>query len=76
MGIKNFFLLVVMLVMAAGNSFALSGLDNDEEVSFYTVDGKQLGATKAIDGVASQAVSSASLVIAKIGGQAIKIAVK
>ena len=54
----------------------LSGLDNGEEVCFYTADGKQIGTTKAIDGVASQAVSSASLVIVKIGGQAIKIAVK
>ena len=54
----------------------LSGLDNGEEVRFYTADGKQIGTTKAIDGVASQAVSSTSLIIAKIGGQAIKIAVK
>lgn len=54
----------------------LSGLDNGEEVRFYSVDGKQIGTVKAIDGVASQAVSPASLVIAKIGGQAIKIAVK
>ncbi len=54
----------------------LSGLDNDEEVRFYAADGKQIGAAKAIDGVVSQAVSTASLVIAKIGSQAIKIAVK
>ena len=39
----------------------LSGLDNGEEVRFYTADGKQIGTTKAIDGVASQAVSSTSL---------------
>lgn len=55
---------------------ALSGLDNGEEVRFYSVDGKQIGTVKAIDGVASQAISSASLVIAKVSGQAIKIAVK
>ncbi len=54
----------------------LSGLDNGEEVRFYSADGKWIGTTKAIDGVASQAVSPTSLVIAKIGGQAIKIAVK
>lgn len=53
----------------------LSGLDNGEEVRFYSIDGKQIGTVKAIDGVASQAVYS-SLVIAKIGGQAIKIIVK
>ncbi len=54
----------------------LSGLDNGEEVRFYAVDGRQVGAAKAIDGVASQAVAFASVVIAKIGTQAIKIAVK
>ncbi len=54
----------------------LSGLDNGEEVRFYAVDGSQIGAVKAIDGVASQAVASASVVIAKVGTQAIKIAVK
>ncbi len=54
----------------------LSGLDNGEEVRFYAVDGSQIGAAKAIDGVASQAVASATVVIAKIGTQAIKIAVK
>ncbi len=59
-----------------GGIVMLSGLDNGEEVRFYSVDGKQIGTTKAIDGVASQAVSSASLVIAKIAGQTIKIAVK
>lgn len=53
----------------------LSGLDNGEEVRFYSVDGSLVGAVKAIGGVASQAVSG-NIVIAKIGGQAIKIAVK
>lgn len=53
----------------------LSGLNNDETVRFYTVDGKQLGAAKAVNGTASQAVSE-SIVIAKMGNQTIKIAVK
>lgn len=53
----------------------LSGLDNGEEVRFYSVDGKQIGYARAIDGVASLAVSE-NLVIAKIGNQPIKIAVK
>ena len=54
----------------------VSGLDNNEIVRFYAVDGKQIGSVRAIDGVASQAVSANSLVIAKIAGQAIKNAVK
>ena len=53
----------------------LSGLNNSEIVRFYTVDGKQIGTAKAINGTASQAVSE-SIVIAKIGNQTIKIAVK
>lgn len=44
--------------------------NNDETVRFYTVDGKQLGAAKAINGTASQAVSE-SFVIAKMGNQTI-----
>lgn len=54
----------------------VSGLGQGEEVSFYTTDGTLIGKTTAIGGVASQAVSSYSVVIAKIGGQSIKIAVK
>ena len=38
-------------------------------------DGKQIGTAKVINGTASQAVSE-SIVIAKIGNQTIKIAVK
>ena len=53
----------------------LSGLNNSEIVRFYTVDGKQIGTAKAINGTASQAVSE-SIVIAKIDNQTIKIAVK
>ena len=53
----------------------LSGLNNSEIVRFYTVDGKQIGTAKAINGTASQAVSE-YIVIAKIGNQTIKIVVK
>lgn len=53
----------------------LSGLNNSEIVRFYTVDGKQIGTAKAINGTALQAVSE-SIVIAKIGNQTIKIVVK
>lgn len=64
-------------IIATSNDgiITLSGLNNDETVRFYTVDGKQLGAAKAVNGTASQAVSE-SIVIAKMGNQTIKIAVK
>ena len=53
----------------------LSGLDNGEVVKFYATDGKYLGSSVAANGSASYAVSE-SLVIAKVGKDSIKIAVK
>ena len=53
----------------------LSGLDNGEVVKFYATDGKYLGSSVAANGSASYAVNE-SLVIAKIGKDSIKIAVK
>lgn len=64
-----------IIVTSNDGIVTLSGLNNDETVRFYTVDGKLLGAAKAINGTASQAVSE-SVVIAKMGNQTIKIAVK
>ena len=53
----------------------LSGLDNGEVVKFYATDGMYLGASVAANGSASFAVNE-SLVIAKVGKDSIKIAVK
>ena len=53
----------------------LSGLDNGEVVKFFAADGKYLGSTVAANGTASYAVSE-SLVIAKVGKDSIKIAMK
>ena len=53
----------------------LSGLDNGEVVKFYATDGKYLGSSVAANGVASYAVNE-SLVIAKVGKDSIKIAMK
>lgn len=64
-----------IIVTSNDGIITLSGLNNDETVRFFTVDGKQLGAAKAVNGTASQAVSE-SVVIAKMGNQTIKIAVK
>ena len=54
---------------------SISGLDNGEVVKFYAADGKYLGSTIAVNGAASYAVSE-SLVIAKVGKDSIKIAMK
>ena len=53
----------------------LSGLDNGEVVKFYATDGKYLGSSVAANGAASYAVNE-SFVIAKVGKDSIKIAMK
>ena len=53
----------------------LSGLDNGEVVKFYATDGKYLGSMVAANGTASYSVNE-SLVIAKVGKDSIKIAMK
>ena len=52
------------------------GLDNNEKVSFYGIDGKSLGIATAINGTTSFAAQSGSIFLAKIGKENIKIAVK
>ena len=54
---------------------SLSGLADGEVVKFFAADGKCLGSTVAANGAASYAVSE-SLVIAKVGKDSIKIAMK
>lgn len=54
---------------------SVSGLDNGEVVKFYAADGKYIGQAVATDGTASYALSEA-LVIAKVGNNSIKIAMK
>ena len=54
---------------------SISGLDNGEVVKFYAADGKLLGSSSVVGGVASCAVSE-KMVIAKIGMDAIKVLMK
>ena len=63
-------------IQSAGGFINISGLDNNEKVSFYGVDGKALGTATAINGTTSFAAQSGSIVVAKIGKENIKIAVK
>ena len=63
-------------IQSAGGFINISGLDNNEKVSFYGVDGKSLGSATAINGTTSFAAQSGSIVVAKIGKESIKIAVK
>ena len=59
-----------------GGVVTLSGLNNNEQVSFYSVDGKMIGTVNAINGEASLAAKAGEIVIAKFGESNIKIVVK
>ena len=63
-------------IQSAGGFVTISGLDNNETVSLYGIDGKALGSATAINGTTSFAAQSGSIVVAKIGKENIKIAVK
>ena len=63
-------------IQSAGGFVTISGLDNNEKVSFYGIDGKSLGTATAINGTTSFAAQSGSIVVAKIGKENIKIAVE
>ena len=63
-------------IQSAGGFVTISGLDNNETVSFDGIDGKALGSATAINGTTSFAAQSGSIVVAKIGKENIKIAVK
>ena len=63
-------------IQSTGGFINISGLDNNEKVSFYCIDGKSLGSATAINGTTSFAAQSGSVVVAKIGKENIKIAVK
>ena len=63
-------------IQSAGGFIYISGLDNNEKVSFYGIDGKALGSATAINGTTSFAAQSGSIVVATIGKESIKISVK
>ena len=63
-------------IQSAGGFVTISGLDNNETVSFYGIDGKALGTATAINDTTSFAAQSGSIVVAKIGKENIKIAVE
>ena len=55
----------------------ISGLKAHENVTFYSLNGKQLGSATAVDGTATFAVNASNdIVIAKFGGLSMKIVTK
>ena len=74
-GINNVSMRGIAIQSAAG-FINISGLNNNEKVSFYGIDGKALGTATAIAGTTSFVAQSGSILVAKIGKENIKIAVK
>ena len=63
-------------IQSDGGFITISGLDNNETVSFYALDGKALGTAKSIDGNVSFSAKQGTIVVARIGKESVKIAVK
>lgn len=68
-----------VITSAHDGVLTVSGLDEAEEVDFYSVDGKRIGGQKAVGGVASLLVpniATSNIVIVRIGEQSIKVMMK
>lgn len=65
-----------VLVQQNDGVLTISGLNDGEQVSLYSVDGTLLGKAKAIGGTASYTVANNQIVIAKIGSASIKVAIR
>ena len=65
-----------VVIQSAGGFITLSGLNTNERVQFFTVDGVALGSATATDGTATFSAKSGTIVVAKIGKESVKIAVE
>ena len=65
-----------VVIQSAGGFITLSGLETNERVDFFTVDGVALGSATATDGTATFSAKSGTIVVAKIGKESVKIAVE
>ena len=64
------------VMVTTDNDITISGLNNGEVVTFYSVGGVNLGRAKAVQGVLHFAKPNESIIIAKIKGSDLKIAIK
>ena len=65
-----------IVIQSAGGFITLSGLDTNERVDFYAIDGAALGSATATNGTATFSAKSGTIVVAKIGKESVKIAVE
>lgn len=63
-------------IQSADGFIKISGLDNNEKVSLFTVDSKSLGTATAMSGSVSFVAQTGTIVVAKIGKDSVKIAVE
>ena len=63
-------------IQSVGGFINISGLDNNETVSFYALDGKTLGTAKSIDGNVLFSAKRGTIVVARIDKESVKIAVE
>ena len=65
-----------VVIQSAGGFITLSGLDTNERVDFFAIDGVALGSATATDGTATFSATSGTIVVAKIGKESVKIALE
>ena len=62
-------------IQSSDGFLTITGLDNNERVEFYALNGTALGAVNAIDGAVTFSAKSGSIVVAKIGKESVKVMV-
>ena len=65
-----------VVIQSVGGFITLSGLNTNERVDFFAIDGVALGSATATDGTATFSAKSGTIVVAKIGKESVKIAVE
>ena len=65
-----------IVIQSAGGFITLSGLDTNERVDFFAIDGAALGSVTTTDGTATFSATSGTIVVAKIGKESVKIKVE
>ena len=63
-------------MVTSDSDITIFGLNDEEVVTFYSVNGVNLGSSKAVQGVLHFAKPKESIVISKIKGNDLKIAIK
>lgn len=62
-------------IQSSDGFLTITGLDNNERVEFYALNGTALGAVNAIDGAVTFSAKSGSIIVAKIGKESVKVMV-